>query len=78
LRKTNKKMTKSEFLEIMSQKWDNIEKLQEQSSFYAYEKEFDELWVSAGREVLEAGINKVEGDRRKKKNTNPIWRNRNK
>jgi hypothetical protein len=68
-------MTKSEFLEIMSQKWDNLEKLQEQSSFYEYEREFDELWVSSGREVLERGINKVEVDRRKKKISNSIWRN---
>jgi uncharacterized membrane protein len=72
LRKNNKNMTKSEFLEIMSQKWDDLEKLQKQSSFYEYEKEFDELWVSSGRDVLEAGINKVIGDRRKKKKSKPV------
>lgn len=60
-------MTKSEFIDIMSTKWDMLEKVQKNLSFYEYEKEFDALWVSSGREVLEAGINTATGDRRKKK-----------
>lgn len=60
-------MTKSEFMDIMSKKWDLLETVQKNVSFYEYEKEFDALWVSSGREVLEAGINTATGDRRKKK-----------
>jgi hypothetical protein len=65
-------MTKEEFIAVMSQKWDEIEKLQEIGSFYDYEKSFDEVWVSCGRTVLELGINKVVGDRRKKKKYKPV------
>ena len=71
-------MTKAEFIDLMSKKWEMIEKLQENKSFYDYEKEFDALWVSSGRAVLEAGINTATGDRRKKKSSNPLRRNRNK
>jgi hypothetical protein len=56
----------------MSKKWDMLEKVQKNVSFYEYEKEFDELWVFSGREVLEAGINTATGDRRKKKSSNSL------
>lgn len=65
-------MTKSEFMDIMSTKWDMLEKVQKNTSFYEYEKEFDALWVSCGREVLETGINTATSDRRKKKRLKPV------
>jgi hypothetical protein len=65
-------MTKSEFIDIMSKKWDVLEALQKNVSFYDYEKEFDEFWVSSGRDVLEAGINTAISDRRKKKKLKPV------
>lgn len=60
-------MTKSEFLKLASEQWDKIESHKKSSTnLYDYEKGFDELWVSFGRETLENSIDKVSKDRRKK------------
>lgn len=59
-------MTKEEFLTIASEKYEALEKLNEQTSFYDYEKSFDELWIDLGRQVLESNIGKVPKDHRKK------------
>lgn len=60
-------MTKEEYLELASQKWDAIEKKKTSSdSFYDYEKSFDELWVEFGRRTLEGSLGKLSSDRRKK------------
>jgi len=61
-------MTKEEFLELASEKWEEIEKHKESStSFYDYEKGFDELWVEFGRKSLEGTLGNLTSDRRKKK-----------
>jgi hypothetical protein len=59
-------MTKEEFLAIASEKYEAIGKLNEEPSFYDYEKGFDELWTELGRQVLESNIGKVPSDHRKK------------
>lgn len=60
-------MTKEEYLELASQKWEEIEKKKSSSdSFYDYEKSFDELWVEFGRRTLEGSLGKLSPDRRKK------------
>ena len=42
-------MTKEEFLELAGQKWEKIQTQKEEgSSFYDYEKGFDELWKEFG------------------------------
>ena len=61
-------MTKSEFLALAAEKWEEIEEKKASSdSFYDYEKGFDELWVEFGRRSLEGSLGKLNLDRRKKK-----------
>jgi len=60
-------MTKSEFLELAESKWVELKELEEESSFYEYEKKFDAIWVGYGRKALEKSISDVGNDRRKKK-----------
>ena len=59
-------MTKDEFLAIATEKYEALQKLNEQTSFYDYERGFDELWTDLGRQVLELNIGKVPADHRKK------------
>jgi len=60
-------MTKEEFLVLAAKKWESLDSLQSEESFYEYEKKFDELWVEFGRETMEKSISDVPVDRRKKK-----------
>ncbi len=72
-------MTKSEFLVLSAEKWEEIEKKKASSdSFYDYEKSFDELWVEFGRRSLEGSLGKAGLDRRKKKNSESFRGNTNK
>lgn len=59
-------MTKDEFLALALEKYEALQKLNEQTSFYDYERGFDELWTDLGRKVLETNIGKVPADHRKK------------
>lgn len=45
--------------------------LQEEKSFYDYERKFDQIMVELGRELLESSISEVPEDRRKKKKHKP-------
>ena len=60
-------MTKAEYLKIAEEKWEILEKLKTEKSFYEYEKRFDEIMIELGRELLEKSISEVPKDRRKKK-----------
>ena len=61
-------MTKEEFLALAGQKWEKIQAKKEgETSFYAYEKAFDELWTEFGRQTLEGSLGKRGKNRRKKK-----------
>ena len=59
-------MTKAEFLAIAAEKYEALQKLNEQTNFYDYEKGFDALWIELGRIVLEKNIGEVPKDHRKK------------
>ena len=52
-------MEKAEFLNLISQHWDDIRKLQNSESLYDLEKDFDQIWVDLGRDVLEKTIGKA-------------------
>lgn len=68
-------MTKAEFLELASQKWEEIEQKKSSSdSFYDYEKGFDELWVEFGRRTLENSLGSPSSDRRKKNKLESLWK----
>lgn len=61
-------MTKEEFLELASKKWDSLQtEKQTSNNLYEYEKNFDKLWVEFGRLSFEGSLGKVSSDRRKKK-----------
>ena len=64
-------MTKEEFMVLASEKYENLQKLNEHLNFYDYEKAFDELWTELGRTVLEHNIGKIPKDRRKKTLSKP-------
>lgn len=60
-------MTKEEFLKIASSQYEELNKLSEETSFYEYEKKFEEIWLRYGQMTLEKSISEVGLDRRKKK-----------
>jgi hypothetical protein len=62
-------MTKEEFMEAASKRYDRLHALNDGRDFYDYEKEFIKIWEDLGREVFEKNINAVSPDRRKKKLT---------
>jgi len=63
-------MTKEDFLKLAESRYDEIQKLNEGSDFYNYEKEFIGIWQELGRQVFEKNLSEVSKDRRKKKDTN--------
>ena len=65
-------MTKEEFLKLASKKYEALSKLNEQKTFYDYEKEFDRIWRELGGEVLQKTIGEVPKDRRKKKDKDQL------
>ena len=60
-------MTKEAFLGLASKHWEDLSALQEEESFYEYEKRFEEWLLEFGRQTLEKSISEVPSDRRKKK-----------
>jgi hypothetical protein len=60
-------MTKSEFLEIASARYDELQALNKIDNFYDYEKGFVEIWKGLGKSVLEKNLGELPNDRRKKK-----------
>ena len=60
-------MTKAEYLAVCSQRWDEIENLETRDNFYDYEKDFVDIWRSAGLQVFEKSLGSVPTDHRKKK-----------
>ena len=64
-------MTKEEFMILASEKYENLQKLNEHLNFYDYEKAFDELWTELGRTVLERNIGEIPKDHRKKTLSEP-------
>lgn len=63
-------MTEEEYIAIARQKYQELQNLKNEKSFYTYEKTFDEIWTDLGRQVLEKNISDVPADRRKKKAKN--------
>ena len=59
-------MNKEEFLALAGSRYDALQKLNQQPSFYDYEKLFSKLWQELGRDVLEKNLGAVPTNRRKK------------
>ena len=66
-------MTESEFIEIARQKYGQISELSKSATLYEHEKEFDQIWVSLGAEILEQSLGELPNDKRKKNDSNQIW-----
>lgn len=64
-------MTKAEYLEAASARYEELQKLNKLTDFYDYETEFLKIWQGLGREVFEKNIGDLSKDKRKKKPYNP-------
>jgi hypothetical protein len=51
----------------MNAHYDSLIELKGEKSFYSFEKKFEELWLGAGRRVMEKVISEPGANRRKKK-----------
>lgn len=60
-------MTRSEYLELASQRYDKFRELNKIDNFYDYEVEFVKILNDLGREVLEKNLSTLVKDKRKKK-----------
>lgn len=60
-------MKKEDFLKLMNEHFDSLMKLKSEKSFYEFEKQFEELWLSTGRRMMEKTISEPGLNRRKKK-----------
>lgn len=59
-------MTREEFLALAESQWDAISSLQDEKSFYEYEKRFESIWINYGRSVLEKSISDTSTSKKKK------------
>ena len=64
-------LSEEQFVELARSKYKEIAALESVKDFYAYEKQFDEVWVELGRQVFEQSISAPCQDRRKKKDNSP-------
>jgi hypothetical protein len=60
-------MEREYFLKQMNAHYDALMELKGEKSFYSFEKKFEELWLGAGRGVMEKVISEPGANRRKKK-----------
>lgn len=60
-------MTEAQFIALAQKRYAALQELNKIDNFYDYEKEFESIWRSLGREVLESNLSDVPADRRKKK-----------
>jgi hypothetical protein len=60
-------LTKDEFLAIAAEHYQPINDLQQETSFFDYEKKFSDIMQELNRQVLEKSISEVPTERRKKK-----------
>jgi len=68
-------MTKSEFLEIASKRYDAIDASNKLDNFYDYEKEFVDILRQMGKEILEKNLGELPADKRKKNLRNDYRQN---
>ena len=60
-------MTKEEYLELCSKRYDELKALNKIDNFYDYESEFATIIKDLGKEVLQKQLSDLPVDRRKKK-----------
>lgn len=60
-------MTKEEYLELCSKRYDELKALKKIDNFYDYESKFATIMKDLGKEVLQKQLSDLPADRRKKK-----------
>jgi len=60
-------LSKDEFLALAADKYQQINDLQLEASFFAYEQKFSDIMAELSRQTLEKAISEVPLERRKKK-----------
>jgi len=59
-------MNEEEYIALAREQYASIKKLENEQSFYEYEKQFSEIWTDLGRKVIEKSISKVPENAQKK------------
>lgn len=65
-------MKREQLMEAIEPYIDSLLKLENENSFYDFEKKFGEIWQSVGREAMQKIIGDKGKDHRTKKNANPL------
>jgi hypothetical protein len=60
-------MSKEEYLELCSKRYDELKALNKVDNFYDYESQFATIMKDLGKEVLQKQLSDLPADRRKKK-----------
>lgn len=60
-------MTREEYLELCSKRYDELKALNKVDNFYDYESGFATIMKDLGKEVLQKQLSDLPADRRKKK-----------
>ncbi|WP_428666642.1 hypothetical protein [Runella sp.] len=66
-------MTREELHALVDSQYDKLADLQAKESFYAFEEGFVKIWTELGGQVLQASLDKVPSDKRKKTSVKPAW-----
>lgn len=64
-------MSKAEYLELASSRYDKFQELNKIDNFYDYEVQFVNILNDLGREILETNLGALVKDKRKKKPYDP-------
>ncbi|MCY7356602.1 MAG: ISLre2 family transposase, partial [Rudanella sp.] len=59
-------LTEDELVALTRQRYRKLYNLQQTNSFCEHEKQFEDIWMDLGREVLQQTISQPPEDRRKK------------
>jgi len=64
-------MTREELHALVDAQFDELDALQKEPTFLAYEQKFAQVWTTLGGEVLQATIGQLPDNPRKKTNVKP-------
>jgi hypothetical protein len=59
-------MTQDELVALVTDRYQQLQTLNQLDSFYDYEKQFDQIWTNLGRDVLEKSLGELPQDPQKK------------
>lgn len=64
-------MTREELHALVDAQFDDLESLQKEPTFHAYEQKFAQIWTELGGDVLQATLGKAPQNPRKKTDVKP-------